>query len=632
MNINRRPATYNPYKRAIAMAIDLERTYDSIAGILGHSMPLQDRITSEPGRRPGKERLRLPRPLTLDVLNEMAARRMDAINELHGEIAPTLGNGECGLIDDLVAEMRERTRSQENHRSAPRGPSRQLDSEDRMSFDEIHLRDIERAADTPPSRINLAKNSISRSDAAVDHISFSIDLMMDGLLDHYRINRDALYKELAKNRDALSNRNSWISLTSPALRSNTAKPIQALAGFPPTLFRLRGLSLEIERLTMPIIASAIYDGEWTYVGASGERNSEAPRLIREDGMYGYDLFDMPRRALRDVLQDKRFHDAIVIDQTDRFGIDTGHPRTTIRLRRGYTHLDPPGRLRERLAVRRPFDVRETRQRFDEPHLIYAPIVDRILRELGQMQRHRLEPRAAGGVTLAIAEKNGVAFVHRYEIRADTIADGDEAIRARLGNIVTTLDNWERKHGRNSMHALTTPIRNETTAVVPVALETVDQDEETNATTEPAKKQDKKHKPSEMVAALWGDEIAKAYETSERIDDLLRDVLASDKIRNADAIELHQLEKMTCIKRMRIEKDMLYRLEKFERMAGRATYAVGTIEVERALTPGTIEALRDGNIGMLIKAWPNFGRSQVRRVSQSDGMVLITVRIPLSERK
>lgn len=607
----------NPYRRAIAMAIDLERTHDCIAAIIGHSMPMPDRIVPSGKRRDGRK-LNLRHPLTLDALNDMSAERLDAIHALHREVGPTMGSGESMMLDDIMEEMRERTSSEETHRSDPKGPSRQIDPEDRMSAEEKMRHDIMRAADAPPPPVSARRAATTPETVIAERNSIAIDLMTEGLIEYQGVDREALYRELIAYRAKLTNMNSSIDLASIAERSNKMPALAALGrSFPPAVFRLRGLSLDVIRLDLPVITEDESTDIWTYRGSGSGRTNDLPSLMRTNAMTGYDLFDFPQRALRDVTGDIRFHDALVVEMTDRKGLTPGStPLTTITLRRGYSHLDPPTINKSgRIAIRRAADVRGPNQAraAENRDLDHARLIDRLLKERGHTQRSRVQIREGFGLILRIADRGGMddRYAHTYEIKRDTLDDGEYAIRARVDAIVESLGKAQRKYTPPTMttHAARS-----------------DDDAPRQKDHAPATTTDEVI-ASRTVAERLGSDVGVMHDRCDRIDALVTDILAKNEEVDDD-VEFHSQEGIMAIKRMRLAHDIVYRIEKFDRVLGKATHAVGSIEVERDLSPSAVEALRDGTIKKLIAKWPTFAGGQVRKVTRCDGATVVTVRLPL----
>lgn len=617
MSAQRSVKRHNPYRRAIAQAIELERTHDVLARIIGHSIPLPDRIVPE-GNRKGDalpERMRLPRHMTLEAMNDIAESSFNAIQEIGEEIIPTLGNV-AGIVDDLLDDAQERVIVEQGYRGTRKGPSRIMDPEDRMTFEKRTIRDILRAADAPPPTISLAKAPRA---APVEQESLAIDLMMEGLLDYYRVDRQALYAELMEFRQRMANRQSSIELVSPGARANRAEPIKSLGrNFPDAHFNLRGLSLDVISISIPGERDDISGMSWTYHGA-GTRHDKF-KLSCQDGLHAHDVFDFPQRALRDVTGDRRFHDALVIDMVDRYGMTIvgDKPVTKITLRPGYAHLDPPTiNPAMRTPIRRPSDVRSGApgRSAEHPDTAIIRLVDRLLRERGHNEHRRINRIEGQGIVVQLSDRGTENLLHRYVIQRDTIDDGIMAITARVDDIVTKLAKWYAKHGRTrylprAMNADATPA-----SVTTPEADATPKDNVTN--------------PGKAIGML-GDEAKTQWEACQRIDALLLDILGKKKL-DADGIELHHQEGMLLVKTMVVAKGVVYRLERYDRVLGKVTHAIGTLDIDRVLAPATVESLRDGNISRLVPDLGGFGKSQVRKVSVRDGSTSITVRVPLSPR-
>lgn len=327
-------------------------------------------------------------------------------------------------------------------------------------------------------------------------------------------------------------------------------------------------------------------------------------------MQGHDVFDFPRRALRDIIDDGRFHDAMVIHTTDRYGMTVGSGASTvIKLRRGYAHLDPPGTNPGlRVPIRRPSDVRPPRQARAAEHrdLDWSQLIDRLLNERGHTQRRTIRIKEGAGLMLSIADRGpDERLAHNYEIVRDTLDDGEDAIRARIDDIVGKMNGVRRRDGApRTFHRPIAPTQ-------PAAPKTPDVD------------------PERRLRDALGEDEARRYVDATRIDVLLADLVTMENGIDPDNLpELHVQEGVLTVREMRIASDMVYRVEKFDRLLGKVTHAVGTIEVARELGASTIEALRDGAVRRLIDRYPQFSGAQVRKVSRCDGATLVTVRLPL----
>lgn len=644
----------NPYKRAIALAIELERTHDAMTRILGHSVPLPNRILDV--RAAGKNlRMNLPRKISLQDMNRLSAKHMDAILDLQDSL--TVGEQRSNgshVIGEMVHELSERIATEERYPGKGRGPSWILDPDDRMTFEEQMIRDIERAADSPQPRAEVEKPKLAFLPPAegLERESFSIDLMTEGLLDYYRVDRNKLYEELLLYRNSLKKRQSSIILTSPSTKSNAHKAIMALGWeFPFASFRLRGSLFETLKITMPLNEEGEH-GEWTYEGGNvGGTSTEfnLPVLCRDDNMPEYDIFDFPRRALRDVIPDPRFHDAIVIHTVDRHGIvSRTTPRTIIKLRRGYAHIDPPGSY-QRMPVKRSSDVRLPKQARALEHrdLDWAGFIDKELKALGHHQPRTIKLKEGFGLMLSIADRHGERLVHRYEIQSDTLNDGEEAIRARLAIITKLIEATPSRRSAQKARQSILPAASETETKI--THRSIDADILANNVVIPAAEGTasagiQSITKESVLGKLCGEEIAEKYRGCVRIDALLTDILEKQPSFGDDIPDFHMQEGILAVHRMRLGPKHVYRLERFDRTMGKPTSAIGTIEVAAELPASTIEALRDGSIGKMVleedtegnvyrmaNRWPQFASAQVRKVTKCEGVTLVTVRVDLFEK-
>jgi hypothetical protein len=617
----------NPYKRAIAEAIELEKTHDVMARIIGHSIPIENRITDEP-RDKRKLKLNLPKTRGKNRLEQLAALsepRIEALSELHDEIGGTLSFSEQMLLTEIVEEMRENSVSRDYVMVPTRGSNRLLDPDDRMSVREKMYRDIERAADAPvPPSAKTIKTPAN--DQLSDNESFTIDLLTEGLLNYYNVNRTNLYNELQEHhRTYLRNkRSSYLSLASPSMMDNQRVALKSLGkSFPRAKLRLRGRSLDIEHMFF----QADFAGEtlnWEYMHSRG-------RMVLEciSQLQGHDIFDYPRKALQDLTDDKRFHESIVISDVFREvkGIHIGS--TSFVLMNGYAHIDPPHlNSALRMKPQRPSFVRETSEVSTSMKnlLALSTEINAMISEKGHTQRRVIKVKEGVGIQISIAAPGSDSITHDFMIKNETIRDGIEAVKARVDNIhgfiMKARDRNQRKAARYGLPKLpeTETLPKLQSSILAPHVTDEEQPEKT---------------PAEMQAdgmqVLFESEYP-LYEKAQKLDALLVDVLnLHQDIKEINVPILHFQENILAIKQMVLDNESTYRLEKFDRVMGKPTYAIANIETTKHLTPATIEALRDGSIKRLIEIYPEFAYSQVRKVTKCDDVTVITVRVQLEEK-
>src|SRR3546814_15956163 len=131
-------------------------------------------------------------------------------------------------------------------------------------------------------------------------------------------------------------------------------------------------------------------------------------------------------------------------------------------------------------------------------------------------------------------------------------------------------------------------------------------------------------PAYRCRRLQGAGRAEDWIAFERIDALLSDRLAGEDILPDPDIELHVREGLLAIRTARLAPHIFYRLERFDRVLGKISYAIAIIDIDQSLTAASIEALRDGNAEHIIKIFPKFGRHQIRKTTrQEQGATLLT---------
>lgn len=427
-------------RRAVAIAIELERTHDHLAAYTGSVPPIANRIAvtgSTTTRRLG--RLALPHDITAERLANMHADRMAAIEDLYAEIAPTLGNAEASVVRTFVVEAQEMTSVEQ--RPAPRATPRiRSPRHDGLDANEVARLLICDAADaTEDAIVKEHVRTATWRPPVAQPASISIELIVEGLLEDLGIDRDVLYVELAAIRAEAGA--DPVGLASPSTRSNFHRTLHALGpNFPPATFRLRGASLDTVSLELTAADPEDYYDVWTYAGGHVSR----PVLTRHGAMRGVPIHTFSRRTVADALGDRRFHPALVIDGATREIHGEGSEiRTKLSLFPRYTLLDPPGRHVDRPAPV-AFDAipEHVRSRRDvTADIEYERLVVEALARRGHSQKILVRSRYGQHLTFAIHERRR-NVQHTFVVTIDTLRAGVEAIERRVDKIVQVLEEHE----------------------------------------------------------------------------------------------------------------------------------------------------------------------------------------------
>jgi len=432
-------------RRAVAIAIELERTHDHLAAYAGSAPPISDRIAVQGSTTAARRgRLVLPRDLSLEILSAMQERRMAAIDRLYDDIGPTLDTEEAASVATFVSEAREMT-SREQRPAPGRRPRHRTPRHDGLGADQMARMMIcdmadERIAPQPP----IAPQPERWRPPVLQPGSISIELIVDGLMKHLGIDPDVLYAELDTIRT--ENGGKEVSLASPSARSNFHRTLHALGpAFPPAVFRLRGPSLDTVRMELSAADPEDYLDVWTYSGGHVAR----PMLTRHGALRGMPIHTFPRRSVADALGDPRFHHALVIDRATREVPQGGSEiRTVLGLFPRYALLDPPGR-----HVERPEPVA-----FDEiaddlrahrdiaVDVDYEAIIDEALRRRGHPAQFVIRTRYDQRLSLTVREKDREWVQHTYLVDVETLQGGAETIDARVGEIMVEMKAFD---GRRS---------------------------------------------------------------------------------------------------------------------------------------------------------------------------------------
>lgn len=597
-----------PMRQAIAIAIELEETHDKMAELVGHSFPLPNRILPAGKKSGTKRRLNLPRNLSGEALARLQEERLVAIEHLHDQFYAGTGNSEENDLLALVTEAREMVVAQQYIRVSPRkGPSRNMDPEARLTADELLHRRIISAADNPPPAVKAPEKTSEQFD---QKLSIVMDLMTEGLIEYHGINPEKLYKAIHAF--------GWFSksgkprpgpriFATPAMRSNQYPTIDAFGtDFPKALYHLRGNSLETQSLEMIAADAGKPEDVWQYRAA----HASSIVLTRNIMITGMGIHDLERRALTDIFDDPRFHSALVIERADRrHSTDLARTITSFKLRPGYGYLLPPGSKTRPYKMKRPYDLRRPGHGFTGAYkdLIFADLITEELKDRKMSgRRYRIDPVDGGGLILRMADDGAGAMYHSFLFHPETLKGGPEAVSVRFEKIIESL---QRTKDRRLVKAT-----QEQSGDSPQALIQSHGDESS----------------LERLGRLHGPDAADHWAKCTHVCALIQDELRSDAPADPDA-QFHFQEGLLAIKAMRLSDDVFYKLERFDRTMGKIKHAIGVLEVDRTLTPGAIEQIRDGSASLIVKDWPEFGRAQVRKISQHEHMTRITIRVPIFDR-
>lgn len=594
-----------PLRRAVALAIELERTYDQLARHLGHSVPLENRIIIPETGRNHRQRLNLPRDLSGERISQMHQNRLKAIEALHEQIADTMGYGEADHLYQLVEEARTIVYTEGYVRvTKRRAPGRNLDPDDRLSAEELRLVEIGRAADNPPPPSPPAPQLTDPAESLKRGIA--VDLLVEGLLVYHRIDRDKLYDAIDAQRRPKRGRNlasDAVFFTSPAMRSNQYPALHAFGpNFPKALFRLHGDHLETQSLEMIAADPAHQHDVWTYRATAPSNIT----LSRHGLLRHIPIHDLERRALTDVIDDPRFHRALIIDRADRYQGDGLAPLTRLRLRPSYGYIDPPGVHIPRPPIQRPSDVRKIGHGFRGAYhdLEYADAVLLELQKRNVQRRHRIDVIDGGGLALRLSDRGQRLLSHRFELKRETLQGGPDAIGARIDNILEFLRNGSRRRP-----AMGTPLPAKPKTQSPKLNET----------------------KTQRLIRIHGLTCLEDWNACTRIGALLYDRLTLADVEADHDTEFHLQEGLLAIRSIRLNRELHYRLERFDRVLGKISYAIGVLEIEKDMSPASIEALRDGVASQVIPDLCEFGQAQVRKISKHDGLTMVTLRVPLFDK-
>lgn len=606
MGIGATPYRRNPYRRGIAMAIMLERSWDRLAAILGDRPAPFDRIVDEGSKQVLKgtpsRLLNLPHPLDDEKLRRLHAERLEAIESLAQIIGPTLGKGEAGSVMALVEESRTIGSSEQYHVV---GRRRHLADPWDRERDPDEGAEIARAADAqvdvPPTAIAPDRNERPQV-TKHERESIAIDLVVHSLLVKHGVDREALHRELAAIRRT-GRDTTRHDLVSPSAQANAGRTLASLGpSFPPARFTLDSRSLDVERIDVIVASGAL----WRY-----ERRNGRYSMHSTHARSAFAAFDTPGRSLSVVTRDPMWHPNIVVQTATEIGAaQGGGMRLTLSGTR--THIDPPGSPPPVIhTTAEAMNASHPGGRRSSEYAVYdnVPIIRDALRRNGLTGRSSIRHREGTGLVVDLADPGADRFSHVIIYHEDTLADGREAIEERTRLAAA---NIARRRGRRK--APTLAVRNP------------DADADVDApipTRVQAPSVARKVTPLDI-----DDAMTSRLQAAERIDVLLADMLRGDCDVEPDP-EIHEQLGIMAVSRAMLAPGIEYRLERFDRVMGKVTHAIGVIETTNPMTPGQAEELRDGDVRTLLKRYGQFSRSQVRKVSR-DSISTVTIRVPLCD--
>ena len=634
-------------RRAVAFAIEMERTHDRLQRIIGHSLPLGARISAlnSSNARPG--RLSLPVVLDPAALDRLIQERAQAVEDLRHlfEDDDAAGGSASRIALGMIEQAAVWRDVEQRPETARRTRIHPMDPRSWQTADEMLMADMSAAADAPDEHeprnapVRPAWRPEERPRGA-----YAIDVMTDGLLTKYGVDRARLYEELEARGDPAVRRTP--DLASPAVRSNTARTLRSLGHeFPPAIFRLRGMSLDVERVDLRIEMGG-GTALWNYRGGND------PRMVTTDLLRGERIDGFHLQPLAIALRDETLHAALLTRQTDRRMMQEGGDVTTIlRLFPRFTHLDAP----EAPAGTRPeIEPAPLPPASMANHLKLRGLIAARLYVHDMHHRFQLNRRAGTHYEIVVGEQIEPNPLHRYVLSRDDVEGGDAAVRARVDEIaemVRTAQTTRLEHEQQMRARLREEKeRRDRKERERVAAEFERErrriyHEDMKRAGEKALAQRQhliqrlisssmpgKAARSMVLLSAFGEEAAVRHHESTRIDAMVRTLSEADwkdlRQARANQVVMSLEEGILSVKSAAFGNNTYTRIGT-ERHAGKVTHVTGRFLIPQMTTPEWIEARRDGRLSEIFTWQGALGASQIIRIHQALDGIHIVVRLTLS---
>lgn len=633
-------------RRAVAIAIDLERTHDHLQQIIGHAMPLGARIAGLSSSTARPSRLSLPATLDDAALDRIILERTAALEalrplfdreELRGEPSATAA---LGLMEQALALGGSEQRPEAIRRAVVR-----IADPRSWAGDNANLRDeICRTADAPetakapaPVVVNAWRPAEPPADA------YAIDVMTDGLLTLHGVDRAALYAELRilASGKGLHARDA----ASPALRSNTLPALRGLGQeFPPAVFRLRGQSFDAVSIRLRI-AHPGGNADWTYVGGN------QPVLSTEDMLRGVRVDGFHLQPLGAALGDPGFHPALSVQLAERRMPAEGGPvRTILTLVPRFTHLEvPDADVPERPLIE---PARSPGEEQAEELRLRAAIADLLyVHDLhGRFRLERQKVARSPGYEIVVGEQMAPNPLHRYLLSEDD-ASNARALSARIDEIaVLVRAAQEERTAQMSLRAAREEARLERAAIKALKQKELDEEMARRRADERQRREIGIAQAAERralierlsVPAMWarnertvvildafGTPEARAHRDCARIDAMAATICAGDW-RKPGRARLNRAKASVQEGVFAIDSalfgDIAYRKIGVERQRGSIVNIHGEFVIPKRTTQEWIDSKRDGRVSDVFAWSGDLGQCQIIRMHQAEDGIHVVVRL------
>lgn len=622
-------------RRAIAFAIELERTHDRLCAQLGHSMPLGCRISALDSTTSRARPLSLPPILDARAVNALIAERAEAIEEVADLLDQQMDAAEGQAVRTIIEQARQWSRAERKGEGAVgvRAARRDL-----MNNDWWEARRRERAEEEARRSSLLVWEPVPARPEA-----YAIDLMLDGLLRHHGIDRERLHDEIGEIAREADGRS--VELASAAMRSNTARTLRTLGGgFPPALLRLRGG--ELATLELRIEDAGPDDGsesrEWTYATHQGA----PPTMTRMDALRGEKIHEYARRPLAEIIRHPGIHWAILVKNAERVQMaGLTDYMTRLHLFPRYAHLDPPNTPAH---TRPPITAAIAPDDVTARDVEVNDIIGRHLYARDRANRFRLTRTADGDYALSIGERLRPHPFHRHLIKAEDVGMGRLTIERRVDDIIVLIEEAEERRR----------------ALVEQQLEIEEQERQKAerkllqaekrrlaAERERLKKQRIKEGEARLSAAiaalgsakgiarattLWredGADLAWQFVRARSADAMLRTLLDTEWSETGEYRKNHV--------KLIVESGIIgvasavfghkirYQRKQAVRVGGEIRHIVGTFHLLVDVTDKWIESRRDGVASDIFNWDGDLGQSQIQRISRNEHGIEIDVRLRIA---